>query len=112
MLSMRALWWVGSVLALLCAALGALFIAPARSDSPYVRDDVRIPVADGHYSLALTILRPRGEGPFGAIVLNHGVGEGARERFLESPTLFIQAASAFVSRGYVDRKSTRLNSSH
>jgi alpha-beta hydrolase superfamily lysophospholipase len=39
-------------------------------------------------------------GPFGAIILNHGVGEGVRERFLESPTLFIQAASAFVSRGY------------
>ena len=98
---MRALWWVGLVAALLCAALGTLLLTPSRNDSPYVRDDVRIPVADGHYSLALTILRPRGDGPFGAIVLNHGVGEGARERFLESPTLFIQAASAFVSRDYV-----------
>src|SRR5215510_1914001 len=108
---MKALWrrlrtaawrtgWAGLVLALLCAALGGVVLAPSRSDSPYVRDDVRIPVADGHYSLALTILRPRGEGPFGAIVLNHGVGEGARQRFLESPTLFIQAASAFVARGY------------
>jgi pimeloyl-ACP methyl ester carboxylesterase len=81
-------------------AVGGLALAPARNDSPYVRDDIRIPVADGHYSLALTILRPRGDGPYGAIVLNHGVGEGARERFLESPTLFIQAASAFVARGY------------
>ncbi|HEY7239985.1 MAG TPA: prolyl oligopeptidase family serine peptidase [Burkholderiales bacterium] len=97
---MRGLW-VPLVLAVLCAALGGLVLAPTRNDSSYVRDDVRIPVADGHYSLALTIFRPRGEGPFGAIVLNHGVGEGARERFLESPTLFIQAASAFVSRGYV-----------
>lgn len=88
------------VLALLCAALGALVLVPARNDSPYAREDVRIPVADGHYSLAVTILRPRGEGPFGAIVLNHGVGEDARERFLESPTLFIQAASAFIARGY------------
>jgi len=88
------------VLALLCAALGALLLVPPSSDSPYVRDDIRIPVADGHYSLAVTILRPRGEGPFGAIVLNHGVGEGVRDRFLESPTLFIQAASAFVGRGY------------
>ena len=93
--------WAGLVLALSCAALGGLVLAPTRNDSSYVRDDVRIPVADGHYSLALTILRPSGEGPFGAIILNHGVGEGARERFLESPTLFIQAASAFVSRGYV-----------
>ena len=92
--------WVGLVLALLCAALGALLLLPSRSASPYVRDDIRIPVADGHYSLAVTILRPRGEGPFGAIVLNHGVGEGVRDRFLESPTLFIQAASAFVARGY------------
>jgi dienelactone hydrolase len=92
--------WAGLVLALLCAALGTLVLAPAHNDSPYVRDDIRIPVAGGHYSLALTILRPRGDGPFGAIVLNHGVGEDARDRFLESPTLFIQAASAFVSRGY------------
>jgi dienelactone hydrolase len=92
--------WAALVLALLCAALGSLALAPTHDASPYVREDVRIPVADGHYSLALTILRPRGDGPFGAIVLNHGVGEGARERFLESPTLFLQAASAFVSRGY------------
>ena len=88
------------VMLLLCAALGSLAFAPTHDASPYVREDVRVPVADGHYSLALTILRPRGDGPFGAIVLNHGVGEGARDRFLESPTLFIQAASAFVSRGY------------
>lgn len=93
--------WVGLVIALLCAAMGALFLAPARSDSAYVRDDIRIPVADGHYSLAVTILRPRGEGPFGAIVLNHGANADPRQRFLESPTLFIQAASAFVARGYV-----------
>jgi len=96
----RRTGWSGLVLALLCAMLSTFVIAPAHNDSPYIRDDVRIPVADGHYSLALTILRPRGDGPFGAIVLNHGVGEGARDRFLESPTLFIQAASAFVSRGY------------
>jgi len=96
----RRTGWAGLVLVLLCAALGSLALAPTHDASPYVREDVRIPVADGHYSLALTILRPRGDGPFGAIVLNHGVGEGARDRFLESPTLFIQAASAFVSRGY------------
>src|SRR3954465_11801711 len=96
----RRTGWSGLVLALLCAMLRTFVVAPAHNDSPYIRDDVRIPVADGHYSLALTILRPRGDGPFGAIVLNHGVGEGARDRFLESPTLFIQAASAFVSRGY------------
>ena len=88
------------VLALSCAALAALLLAPAYNDSPYVREDIRIPVVEGHYSLAVTILRPRGDGPFGAIVLNHGVGEDARERFLESPTLFIQAAGAFVARGY------------
>ena len=96
----RRTGWAGLVLVLLCAALGSLALAPTHDASPYVREDVRIPVADGHYSLALTIFRPRGDGPFGAIVLNHGVGEGARDRFLESPTLFIQAASAFVSRGY------------
>src|SRR5262245_6765701 len=98
--AVRRTGWARLVLALLCAALGGVVLAPSRSDSPYVRDDIRIPVADGHYSLAVTILRPRGDGPFGAIVLNHGVGAGARERFVESPTLFIQAASAFVSRGY------------
>jgi dienelactone hydrolase len=93
---MRVRW----ILVLLCAALGGLVLVPAQNASPYVRDDIRIPVADGHYSLALTIIRPRGDGPFGAVILNHGVGQGARERFLESPTLLIQAAGAFVSRGY------------
>ena len=34
-------------------------------------------------------------------MLNHGVGVGAYERFIESPTLLIQAASAFAARGYV-----------
>ena len=96
----RRAGWAGLVLALLCAALGALVLVPQHNASPYVREDIRIPVADGHYSLAVTILRPRGEGAFGAIVLNHGVGLDARDRFRESPTLFIQAASAFVSRGY------------
>src|SRR5688572_13755193 len=96
MRSMRVLW----ILVLWCAALGGLAFVPAQNASPYVRDDIRIPVADGHQSLALTIIRPRGEGPFGAVILNHGVGQGARERFLESPTLLIQAAGAFVSRGY------------
>src|SRR5258706_3054735 len=101
-------WRIGAaglVLALLWTAFGALLLAPAHKDSAYlgdnIRDDIRIPAADGHYSLALTILRPRGDGPFGAIVLNHGVGGGERERFLESPALFIQAARAFVKRDYV-----------
>ncbi len=95
----------GLVLAALWAGLAALLVAPAHTDSAhirdYIRDDIRIPVVDGHYSLALTILRPRGDGPFGAVVLNHGVGTDERERFLESPALFIQAASAFVKRDYV-----------
>jgi hypothetical protein len=42
---------VGCFWRLLCAAPGALVLAPARNDSPYVRDDIRIPVAEGHYSL-------------------------------------------------------------
>src|SRR5258706_979922 len=101
-------WRIGAaglVLALLWTAFGALLLAPAHKDSAYlgdnIRDDIRIPAADGPYSLALRILRPRGDGPFGAIVLNHGVGGGERERFLESPALFIQAARAFVKRDYV-----------
>ena len=89
------------VLLVLSLVLGALLVLPKHERSAYLRDDIRIPVPEGHYSLAVTILRPRGDGPFGAIVLNHGVGVGAFERFLESPTLLIQAASAFVSRGYV-----------
>ena len=72
MRSMSAIWrglrtaagragWAGLVLALLGAALGGLVLVPAHNASPYVREDIRIPVADGHYSLALTILRPRGD---------------------------------------------------
>jgi dienelactone hydrolase len=97
---MRRIGCGGVVLALLFAAILYLPLTPsAGTDSPYVREDIRIPVAEGHYSLAATILRPRGEGPFGAVILNHGVGE-ERDRFVESPDLFIQAAAAFVQHGY------------
>ncbi len=86
-----------------CALLVAS-IASAADEAPYfgprlIEEQVRIP-AQG-YAIAATILRPEGAGPYGAIVLNHGVSASARERARESAELLISAAAVFARRGYV-----------
>jgi dienelactone hydrolase len=86
---------------LLAFAIDALLGIHARPVSPFMREDVRIPGPSGRHALAMTILRPRGEGPYGAVVLNHGVGFSARARERESPELLLHAASALAQRGYV-----------
>ena len=48
----------------------------------------------------MTVLRPRGDGPFGAVILNHGVGLGESARSLESPALLLHTAAEFAQRGY------------
>jgi dienelactone hydrolase len=70
--------------------------APGR----FVQEDVRVPAHSGRTTLALTILRPRGAGPFGAVVLNHGVPFTERARDIESPALLLHTAAAFAQRGY------------
>jgi dienelactone hydrolase len=72
-----------------------------RRNSRFVQESVRIPAHSGRYTLAVTILRPRGSGPYGGIVLNHGVPLTARARAQESPALLIHTAAAFAQRGYV-----------
>ncbi len=70
--------------------------APAR----FVQHDVRIAAQDGRTTLAITVLRPGGAGPFGAVILNHGVPFDARGRSLESPEMLLHTAAAFAQRGY------------
>src|SRR3954462_1192627 len=90
--------------ATLVAGLGAS-AAQAQEDHSYygprlIEERVRIPVASGR-TIAATILRPEGQGPFGAVVLNHGVSASARERARESSDLLVNAAAVFARRGYV-----------
>ncbi len=67
-----------------------------------IQEEVRIPARDGSYQIAATIVRPAGQGPFGAVVLNHGVPGSEKERLSESPALdFAIAAPVFARRGYV-----------
>src|SRR5687768_4042467 len=66
-----------------------------------VQEEIRIPAANGRNSLAATVLRPEGEGPFGAIVLNHGTPGSASGRARESSELLLNSASVFARRGYV-----------
>jgi len=67
-----------------------------------IQEDVRIPAQGGHYEVAATILRPQGEGPFGVVVLNHGVPGSEAERVKESAAAdFNAAAPVFARRGYV-----------
>jgi dienelactone hydrolase len=65
-----------------------------------VRSEVRIPVAGGAYTIAATILRPEGPGPYGAVVLNHGVPGSAAERRVTSADDFARVAPVFARRGY------------
>jgi dienelactone hydrolase len=86
-----------AALAALCWCAGSLFERPPER---FVQEDVRIPAHSGRTTLAITILRPRGDGPFGAVILNHGVPLTKRARSLESPELLLHTAAAFASRGY------------
>lgn len=83
------------------AAGAALAQDDAYHGSRLVEEKVRIPARDGRYAVAATILRPEGDGPYGAVVLNHGVSASARERARESADLLMGAASVFARRGYV-----------
>jgi dienelactone hydrolase len=66
-----------------------------------IQEDVRI-AAPGGYDIAATILRPEGKGPFGVVVLNHGVPGSADEREKESAAAdFNASAPVFARRGYV-----------
>jgi dienelactone hydrolase len=96
----RALAVIGALLAGLAAVP-----ATAQEDNTYygprlIEERVRI-AAPNNRTIAATILRPDGQGPFGAVILNHGVSASARERARESSDLLINAASVFARRGYV-----------
>src|SRR5436190_965008 len=92
----------------LCALMAGLATRVAHAEdelsSTYgprlVEEKVRIPAANGRF-IAATVLRPEGDGPYGAVVLNHGVSASARERSRESSDLLINAAAVFARRGYV-----------
>ncbi len=81
----------------------ASFDSASIGSTKLIQEEVRIPVAGGRrYEVAATILRPDGAGPFGAIVLNHGVPGSERERLKESAAAdFNAAAPVFARRGYV-----------
>ena len=84
----------------LCALLGAAGAFDEREPSRFVQEEVRIRAAGERYTIAVSIVRPRGDGPFGAVILNHGVAPTAQGRRAESPALFLHTASAFAQRDY------------
>lgn len=89
------------LVALLAVSVWALgFAVEPPPASRFVQSEVRIPAYGGRTTLAVTILRPRGNGPFGAVILNHGTPPTAAARRQESPALLMHAAAAFASRGY------------
>jgi len=95
----------GIIAALWLCALAVSANAVAAQDEPYfgprlIEEKVRIPSANGRTLISATILRPEGEGPYGAVILNHGVSASSRERARESSDLLINAAAVFARRGY------------
>ena len=80
-------------------ALGvALFLGAPGARSALVVEEFRVPVRG--YSLAVTVVRPRGNGPYGVVVLNHGVGPTLESRRRESSAVFMPTAAALAQRGY------------
>ena len=89
--------------AILCALVGLLSfcIGQAAYGQGFASQDVRIPAGENRYTIAARILKPQGAGPFGAVVLNHGVAGTRAERMRESPDQLLAAATVFVQHGYV-----------
>ena len=87
-----------ALLALVAIGGGWLWLAERRPPSPLVLEHFRVPVRG--YSLAVTVVRPRGKGPYGVVVLNHGVGPTWESRRRESSALLMSSAVAFAQRGY------------
>jgi len=98
---MRA--FIVAIVALLCWPGGDAAriegLAPA-GEARLVEEHIRIPGPGRRYTLATTIVRPAGPGPFGAIVLNHGVPLTARAREQEAAALLLPAAELLARRGY------------
>jgi dienelactone hydrolase len=92
---------LGSTVAGTAGADGRTDKSPEFFGPKLVRDDVRIPSRDGRYTIAATVLRPEGRGPYGAVILNHGVAGSEAERRRESASIFLEAAAVFARRGYV-----------
>src|SRR3989475_2769994 len=80
----------------LCAAAGLV----CSTAFAQIQEAVRIP-APGGYTVAATILRPEGPGPFGAVILNHGVPVSDKERAGASSSDLLASAAVFAQRGYV-----------
>jgi len=95
-------WLIALALFLVWAAGDAGPLASYSKDdgSGLVEEHIRIPAASGRYTIATTIVRPRSGGPFGTIVLNHGVPVSAWARRLESADMLMPAAEALARRGY------------
>ncbi|HKU46869.1 MAG TPA: prolyl oligopeptidase family serine peptidase [Burkholderiales bacterium] len=92
---------VGRLILWLCLAVSTAAFADEHDLGPrLVQEEVRIP-APGGYTIAATILRPAGEGRYGAVVLNHGTPGSASGRARESSELLIHSAAVFARRGYV-----------
>jgi len=91
----------GAILGALVGLLSFFIGEAAYAQFGVSTEDVRIPVADGSYSISVRIVRPQGEGRFGAVVLNHGVAGTRAERMRESPDQLLDAASVFARHGYV-----------
>src|SRR5256884_8406521 len=74
--------------------------AAAGSAFAQIQEGVRF-AAHGGYKVAATILRPEGPGPFGAVILNHGVPVSDKERAGASSSDLLASAAVFAQRGYV-----------
>ena len=60
-----------------------------------------VPSPDRRTPMVTTVLRPRGQGPFPLVIINHGSTQNAAQRAKSPPPSYATLAQWFVDRGYV-----------
>lgn len=74
---------------------------PSEVDIPYIKRDVRLTTTKKTASLAATITKPKGDGPFPAVVLVSGSGPQDRNSELFGHKPFLVLADHLTKNGYV-----------
>lgn len=95
---MRRTLWVALLLLLLCVPALAL----AAEDSAIDTERVRVPLsyAGTTYQLDAMLYKPRGDGPFPAMVMTHGTSRLAADRIkVTADTYYVRQANMFARLG-------------
>jgi dienelactone hydrolase len=100
---------VGTLLASLL-----LLASPAQAAVAWIETVIRAPVGagSGRVEIDVTVLRPKGMGPFPIVVLSHGSPRSAAERRMDGRQRLTAQSEPFISMGYAVIVPTRRGYGH